>query len=178
MKRVGLLAALAVILIASPSQGQFVGPPGPFAGFKSADKEPVEIHADRMEADLSSGRLRFIGHVRAKQGERVIYAERMDVKYTEGGRITQLKARGNVKVRMGDAFATADRLDLDNTRQVIHLLGSPKVVQGKQIVIGEKMTYEIGPERLIVTRPRIEWTQEGTNQPGTGTSADKKDARP
>ena len=172
------LAALAVIMLSSPSWAQFVGPPGPFAGFKSTDKEPVEVNADRMEADLSSGRLKFLGHVRAKQGERVIYAERMDVSYTEEGKITTLEAKGNVKVKMGDAFATSDRLKLDNIKQVIWLLGRPRVVQGKQIITGEKMTYKMVTENLIVDNPRIEWMPEERVDTRPGTEDDKEDTRP
>ena len=159
MKTRIFILAVAIFLAAS-AQAQLVGPPGPFQGFKSTDQEPIEIHADRMEADLTTGRLLFSGHVSAKQGKRVIYAESLQVSYTQDGKITVMEALGNVKVKMDDAFASADRLVLDNTQKVIRLLGSPRVVQGKQIVIGEKITYEIGPEKLVVTSPRIEWIPE------------------
>jgi hypothetical protein len=68
---------------------------------------------------------------------------------------------------MGSAFATSDRMVMDNVRQVITLYGRPRVVQGKQIVIGEKIVYEMGPERLTVQKPRIEWMPEaaGANVP-------------
>lgn len=165
MIRARLPALLAAVFIASSTLAQVASSPGPFQGFKSTDKDPVEINADRMEADLSSGRLRFIGHVRAKQGARTIYAQRMDVRYTDAGKITSIKAKGHVKVKMGGAFATADRLELDNARQVIYLRGSPKVVQGKQIITGEKITYRITTEELIVTKPRIEWRQDKGEKP-------------
>jgi lipopolysaccharide transport protein LptA len=172
-----MLAAIAAALAAPPSRAQMTGSPGPFQGFKSTDKTPIEIRADRMEADLTSGRLRFIGRVSAKQGKRVIYAERMEVNYTDQGGITVLEAKGNVKVSMDQAFATADRLVLDNTKQVIRLLGSPRVVQGRQVIVGKKITYEIGTEKLTVSEPRIEWMPEKAG-PETDKSTPVKDESP
>ena len=162
-----LLPALALLLLAVAAQAQMAAPPGPFAGFKSTDKVPVEIVADRMEANLATGLLRFIGHVRAKQGARTIYAESMEVVYTQAGEVVSILALGGVKVNMGDAFASSDRLELDNKKQVIRLIGSPRVTQGKQIITGELIVYEITSERLTVKNPRIEWTPEqGATLPG------------
>lgn len=143
-------------------------PPGPFAGFQSTDKTPVEIHADRMEVNLATKKLVFLGHVIAKQGKRTIYADRMDVNYTQDGKVTRLEAKGNVKVNMGDSFATSDQLILDNVKQIIYLNGRPRLVQGEQIIVGEKMVYEMVPERLIVTNPRIQF------QPGKGPIKEEK----
>ena len=145
--------------------GQLTAPPGPFAGFKSAGKDPVEIVADRMEADLGSGNLRFIGHVRAKQGARTIFAERMEVVYTEGGEVTSLVATGGVKVNMGDAFASSNRLELDNKAQIIKLIGSPRVAQGRQVMTGTLITYYMKTEQLSVTNPRIEWLPDKSGNP-------------
>lgn len=158
MKRLVLTAAL--LLVPLVVFAQYVGPPGPFEGFKSADKEPIEIHADLMELDLEAGLLNFRGAVQAKQGQRLILADRMDVTYTESGQVTRLEALGNVKVKMGDTFAVAGQLLLDNVKRVIDLTDRPRVVQGRQIITGEKITYMIDSDRIVVTRPRIEWTPE------------------
>ncbi|HUT53915.1 MAG TPA: lipopolysaccharide transport periplasmic protein LptA [bacterium] len=165
MKRAWTIGWIVMALGPWAAAAQVAGPPGPFEGFKSTDKQPVEIHAGTMEADLNSGRLVFIGRVTARQGERTIYAERIEVNYTEDGKITSLTAIGSVKVKMGAAFATSDRLYLDNVKQVITLTGKPRVVQGRQIVIGDKIVYEIGPERLTVQKPRIEWVPEPETAP-------------
>ena len=180
-----LYAVLALaLLFAGPAAaqlfgtGQLTASPGPFSGFKSTGKDPVEIVADRMEADLGSGNLRFLGHVRAKQGLRTIYAERMDVAYTEGGEVTTLVATGGVKVNMGDAFASSDRLELDNKKQVIRLLGSPRVAQGRQVMTGDLITYEMKTEQLSVKNPRIEWLPEQPGKPGKPGKAGAVPAAP
>jgi lipopolysaccharide export system protein LptA len=159
---------LALLFFAAPAaaqmqlvgSGQLTAPPGPFAGFKSTGKDPVEIVADRLEADLGSGNLRFVGHVRAKQGARTIYADRMEVVYTEGGEVTTLVATGGVKVNMGEAFASSNRLELDNKKQIIKLIGSPRVAQGRQVMTGDLITYYMKTEELTVSNPRIEWLPE------------------
>jgi len=176
MKKISSAAIVIFALFAAAAQAQFTGPPGPFQGFKSTDKEPVEIHADSMKADLGSGWLYFSGHVSAKQGRRIIYAETLDVSYTPEGNISQLEAKGSVKVKMGEDFATADRLVLDNQKRLITLYGKPRVVQGRQIIIGDKIIYEIDNEKIRVTQPRIEWVPEpGPAKPEGADKADKKD---
>ncbi len=155
-----VFAGLALMLASLAAWAQSEGPPGPFAGFKSTGDDPIELTARRLEADLINGKVLFIGRVVAKQGQRTIYAERMDVRYTQEGEITSLVASGNVKVRMKDAFATSDKLTLDNVKKVIKLIGKPKVVQGKQIVTGKLITYYMKTERLVVDKPRIEWAPD------------------
>jgi lipopolysaccharide export system protein LptA len=177
MKRAWTTAWIVALLWPWIMAAQVTGPPGPFQGFKSTDQHPVEINSASMEADLNSGRLVFTGHVTARQGERTIYADRIEVSYTPDGRITSLAAAGSVKVKMGGAFAASDRLDLDNLRQVITLTGRPRVVQGRQIVTGEKIVYEIGPQRLVVQKPRIEWAPEpaaGAGEPAATPPASKE----
>ena len=169
----------AVIFAALAAKAQYVGPSGPFEGFKSADKTPVEIKADRFEADLSKNLLTFKGHVSAKQGKRVIYADQMEVSYAEDGKVKVLDAKGNVKINMGDSFATADRMILDNTKELIHLIGNPRLVQGGQIIVGEKMVYEISKEKLTVDQPRIEWRETRVeSKPAGKDAAEKKPETP
>lgn len=153
-------------------------PPGPFAGFKSSGDEPVEVSAARMKADLKTGKLVFTGRVTARQGKRVIYAERMDIDFTDKGDVTLLVATGNVKVRMEDSFATSDRLTLDNIKKTITLTGKPRVVQGDQIVVGKVITYYMEQERIRVNDPRIELTPEGNpaSPKKPGNEADAGDA--
>ncbi len=158
--RRALLVMLLVCLASASARGQAIMPPGPFQGFKSNDKDPVEINADYMQVEFGIKKLHFTGHVKAKQGDRIIYADRMDVDYTDDGKITYLEAIGNVKVVMDDAFATTGKLTMDNRTRVIELLDEPRVVQGKQIIVGRKITYYMEKESLLVDRPRIEWMPE------------------
>ncbi len=158
--RLRLFISVIIFMAAALAMAQTEAPPGPFKGFKSNDKTPVDVKADRMEAEMSGGKIRFFGHVRAKQGERVIYAERIDVHYAPDGTLITLEATGVVKVSMDDAFATCDRLLMDNAQRTIYLLGRPRVVQGKQIVTGKTMTYFMDTERFKISDPRVEWAPE------------------
>jgi|GEM_PF-5389421 len=155
-----LMAAIILLLaLAVPASAQFEAPSGPFSGFKSGDRVPVYINAERFEGDLAARKLVWLDHVIAKQGKRTIYADRMDVSYARDWKVETLVARGNVKVHMEDTFATAERLIWDNTQKVIYLIGKPRVVQENQIILGQKMTYWIDKEKMMVEKPRIEWRQ-------------------
>ncbi len=154
------MAAVVILLwLAVPASAQFEAPSGPFSGFKSGDRVPVYLNAERFEGDLAARKLVWLDHVIAKQGKRTIYADRMDVSYAKDWKVETLVARGNVKVHMEDTFATAEELRWDNTQKVIYLIGKPRVVQENQIILGQKMTYWIDKEKMMVEKPRIEWRQ-------------------
>jgi len=166
-KRESLLVPILLFLLGMMAHAQMSAPSGPFEGFKSADDQPVEIKADYMDLEMATGNLKFKGHVKAKQGKRIIYADRVDVAYTEDGKITRLEAGGNVKVVMEEAFAVCGLLVLDNEKRTITLKEGPRMVQGRQIITGDKMEYDIATEKLLVSSPRIEWVPgEGTSLPG------------
>ncbi len=178
MKTSAGILLVAIIIMAVPAlqaPAQLEAPSGPFSGFKSADDVPVYINAERFEGDLAARKLTWIEHVSAKQGKRTIYADRMEVSYTKDWKVTVLVARGNVKVHMEDAFATAEKLIWDNRKKVIYLIGSPRVVQEDQIILGKKMTYWIDTERMMVEKPSIEWRQSKKASPGSaGPGATKQ----
>jgi lipopolysaccharide export system protein LptA len=175
MRKLSAISFLLVFFVAGMASAQMTAPPGPFLGFKSSDDVPVEINAGSMQADMQAGNLVFKGRVKARQGDRTIYADQMEVKYTQDGKLIKLVAIGNVKVNMGGSFATSDRLIFDNVKRVIHLVGNPRLVQGKQIIVGKKMTYDITLEKLIVDKPKIEWVSE--NKPENKKTSNKGDSK-
>jgi len=170
MRRAAVILAVALIpfLALGQDEDKKEGPAGPLAEFSSSDKEPIELQADKMEANLGEGRLKFVGHVSARQGERTIYAEEVEIDFTKEGEITFLVASGAVKMRIKDAFANCCRLEFDNVKKVITMLGKPRVVQGRQIIMGDRITYYIETERLVVINPRIEWKPEDKKESGDG----------
>jgi lipopolysaccharide export system protein LptA len=117
---------------------------------------PVNIHADTLEYDNKQNQVAFNGHVVARQGDMVIFADAMKVDYEAKGKLRQIQARGGVKIIQGDRIATGDTITFYNEQQKIVLSGNPRVWQGDNVITGERITVYIKEERSVV-----EGTQAG-----------------
>lgn len=111
---------------------------------------PVNINADTLEYDNKRNLVAFKGHVVARQGDMVIFADAMNVTYETQGKLRQIEARGDVKIIQGDRIATGDVITYYNEEQKIVLTGNPRVWQGDNVINGEKITVFIKEERSIV----------------------------
>ncbi len=111
---------------------------------------PVNIHSDSLEYDNKQNRVAFNGHVVARQGDMVIFADSMNVTYEPKGKLKQIEAHGGVKIIQGDRIATGDNIIFYNELQKIVLSGNPRVWQGDNVINGEKITVFIKDERSIV----------------------------
>jgi len=111
---------------------------------------PVNIHADTLEYDNKQSRVAFKGHVVARQGDMVIFADSMQVEYESKGKLKEIEARGGVKIIQADRIATGDLITFYNEQQKIVLTGNPRVWQGDNVITGEKITVYIREERSVV----------------------------
>ena len=111
---------------------------------------PVNIHADTLEYDNKRNMVAFKGHVVARQGDMVIFADAMNVTYEQKGKLKQIEARGGVKIIQADRIATGDSITYYNEEQKIVLNGNPRVWQGDNVINGEKITVFIKEERSVV----------------------------
>jgi lipopolysaccharide export system protein LptA len=111
---------------------------------------PVNINADTLEYDNKRNMVAFKGHVVARQGDMVIFADAMNVTYEQKGKLKQIEAQGSVKIIQADRIATGDSITYYNEEQKIVLNGNPRVWQGDNVINGEKITVFIKEERSIV----------------------------
>ena len=111
---------------------------------------PVNINADTLEYDNKRNMVAFKGHVVARQGDMVIFADAMNVTYEPKGKLKQIEAQGGVKIIQADRIATGDTITYYNEEQKIVLNGNPRVWQGDNVINGEKITVFIKEERSIV----------------------------
>ena len=111
---------------------------------------PVNINADTLEYDNKRNMVAFKGHVVARQGDMVIFADAMNVTYEQKGKLKQIEAQGGVKIIQADRIATGDSITYYNEEQKIVLNGNPRVWQGDNVINGEKITVFIKEERSIV----------------------------
>lgn len=114
--------------------------------------QPIYITSDRLEADDAVNLVRFEGEVVAKQGDVIIYADRMTVFYRpEDREVERVEALRNVRIVQGTKVATGQKGVYFRNEGRIVLTGSPKVHQGEDFIEGDEITVFLGEERSIVS---------------------------
>lgn len=117
----------------------------------SGSREPVEIAADRLEADDVAKTLVFIGHAVAKQGDIIINGDRLTIHYAaQGGDVDRIVAEGNVRITQGARVATGNRADYFRAEERMVLTGSPRVSEGANSVQGHEIVLFINENRSVV----------------------------
>ena len=123
----------------------------PLALPAAGNREPVEISADRLEADDLAKTLVFIGHAVAKQGDVTINGDRLTIRYLpEGGDVERIVAEGNVRIVQGERVATGQRGEYFRAEERIVLTGTPRVSEGSNSVQGHEITLFIKENRSVV----------------------------
>jgi lipopolysaccharide export system protein LptA len=86
----------------------------------------------------------------ARQGDIVMFADKMDVLYNDEGEIRTIASKGNVKVIQGERIATGDKIIFFNQEQKIVVTGNPRVWQGDNVIQGKKITVFLKEDRSVI----------------------------
>lgn len=132
--------ALSTIAGAALSQGASVA----FGTLRQDTNAPVEMAADELSVDQSSGTAVFSGNVLIGQGDMRLSAARVLVIYAEDkGGIDRLEATGGVTLVSGEDAAEASRADYDIENGVIVMTGDVLLTQGTSALTAERMTVNL-----------------------------------
>jgi lipopolysaccharide export system protein LptA len=120
-------------------------------GGKPADRGPIHVRSDRLEAEQQMNRVTFSGNVVAEQGDVTIYADELTLNYRSDSReIEQLEALGDVRIVQGDRVATSEKAVYQSSEGRIVLTGSPKVHQGQSFIEGDEIVFLLDEEKSLV----------------------------
>jgi lipopolysaccharide export system protein LptA len=115
-------------------------------------RQPIDITADRLNADSASDSVTFEGNVVAVQADVTLYADRLVAEYSRKERnIEKITAEGNIQVIQGDKVALAARAVFYNLEQRIVLKGGAKLAQGENTLTGDTVTIYLRENRSVVT---------------------------
>jgi len=113
---------------------------------------PIDVAADRVNADSVRNIVTFEGSVVAKQGDVTLYADRIEAFYSrEAGAINRIEAEGNVRFAQEGREARSRRATFHNLEQQIVLSGGATLRQGENTVQGETLTIFLRENRSVVT---------------------------
>ncbi|WP_417601600.1 LptA/OstA family protein [Pararhodobacter oceanensis] len=142
-----LMAVLAAALMVSlPAQAQDVQIR--FGSSLRLEESALEVTADSLEVDQTTGATVFTGNVLAAQGDMRISANLLQLVYeagaTEGSRrIGTLTATGDVAMVTSEEAVEAERAVYSMRAQTLEMTGDVMLVQGPNLLSGERFIADL-----------------------------------
>jgi len=122
-------------------------------------KQPIEIEAQSVVVDETTGFNEFSGDVEVRQGSLLLMAELIQVQ-TDNEEVVSMIARGSLEkpakyiqsqenqARFIEATATLITYDVD--KGMIFLVGNAHLVQGFDSFSGDTLNYDINNDKVVV----------------------------
>ncbi len=132
-----LLGMVPSVLFAQGTEVQF--------GTMQQDSSlPVEVSADQLSVDQSSGVAIYSGDVVVGQGDMRLAAQRVRVVYAEAaGRVERLEATGGVTLVSGEEAAEAERADYNLSDGTVVMTGNVLLTQGQNALTADRMVVNL-----------------------------------
>lgn len=135
--------------------------PGGIAAGAEEEPPPISVTADQMEYFTEENKVVFTGKALAVQGDVTLAANSMRVvlakgSETEAGAVEKITAKGNVTFRQlvpdsgEERFATGKKAVYEAKEGVVTLTGSPRLWEGKNVIVGEVMKFFVEEHRFVV----------------------------
>ena len=114
-----------------------------FGNLKQDSGAPVEVSADTMDINQTTGSAVLAGNVLIGQGEMRISAASVSILYnSDHSRIARLQASGGVTLVSGEDAAEAAEADYNVASGIILLSGNVLLVQGTTAITADKMRVD------------------------------------
>jgi lipopolysaccharide export system protein LptA len=116
---------------------------------------PITVTANSLQADSKARTALFEGSVVAKSDDMVLYADRMTVRYAEGGGVERIEAEGAVKVVRDQRVITSGRAEYIRAEGKIIFSDSPRVAEGGSVITGSSIVYFVDEDRTAVKDSKV-----------------------
>lgn len=133
------------------------------------DPDQIKVIADALVSDRNANYAEFQGNVVTTQKGSVMFSDRLKIFYTEDpnkkkseknpnnqGAIDKIIATGNVKIKMQDKTAWADKAVYTKNDDTILLSGgNPRILSGKNYLSGETIRVNRKTEEVFVNTDTV-----------------------
>ncbi len=127
---------------------------------KEEPNAPLHVISDKMIATKDASMVEFIGNVKATRLDSIVLADSIKIYFNESdnnndkpseNKVNKIVANGNVEFTMPDGKAYSDKAVYTTADEILILTGkSPKLVNGKNVVTGKKITFYRLLDKMIV----------------------------
>lgn len=104
---------------------------------------PIEVTADRFDADKTSRTVLYTGHAVVRQSNMYLHTDTLRVVVPDGKTPDKIYARGHVVVTSTSGTATGDAGVYDVGPRVITLTGHVVLTRGDNVMRGEQLTVNL-----------------------------------
>ena len=122
-------------------------------------KQPIEIEAQSVVVDETTGFNEFSGSVEVRQGSLLLLAELIQVQ-TENEEVVSMVAKGSLEKpakyiqsqenQARFVEATATKITYDVNAGMIFLVGNARLIQGFDSFSGDRLSYDINNDKVVV----------------------------
>ena len=113
--------------------------------------ESVEVSSDRAELSAKSQTAEFSGKVFINHSKRQMKSEHALFSYNDKSKAFEsLELKEKVELVEGERRATSDNLKIDFATQKLTFSGQPRLYQGEDELVGDKITFLDGGKRVKV----------------------------
>ncbi len=157
--RNSLFSAAVAVLLVSVVPG--TGLSGALQKTDTAEREPIVVTSNRMEAEKLGDKVTFTGNVVLKKEGMTLTSDTMVVYYDSGSKnIREIDARGNVVVRKEGRVALSNQASYFSNEEKIVLTGDARIIENDSQLGGEKITLFMRDDRSIVEGGKVLLYQE------------------
>jgi lipopolysaccharide export system protein LptA len=163
MKSKHILAAAAALSVTLLGSGIALAQDGASALKGHDSKAPIDLSADRAEAQDRADRAIFAGNVIVKQGELTLRTARLTLAYanTNGIDINRIDASGGVTVTSPSETAKGDFAVYDLNEGLITMVGNVRLERAGSFLSGGRLTIDLDTGRAV-----MDGGLRGVNQAG------------
>ena len=115
-------------------------------------KAPVDVSADRAEAQTRADRAVFAGNVVARQDDLTLHTQRLTIAYSDSSGIdlNRIDASGGVVVTSPSETARGDFAVYDLDRALITVIGNVRLDRGGSFLNGQRLTIDLTTGRATM----------------------------
>ena len=157
-KRFIAVAALALVAAGTAAAQQGV------SALKGHDsRAPIDLSADRAEAQDRADRAIFSGNVIVRQGEMTLRTARLTVAYAsqDGIDINRIDASGGVTVVSPSETAKGDFAVYDLDQGLITMVGNVRLERGGSFLSGGRLTIDLDSGRAVMDGGGLRGVNQG-----------------
>lgn len=148
MTKTPIMVAAALLLASGVAAAQ-----GNISALKGHDsKAPIDLSADRAEAQDRADRAIFAGNVIVKQGDLTLRTARLTLAYANdnGIDINRIDASGGVIVTSPSETARGDFAVYDLNDGLITMVGNVRLERGGSFLSGARLTIDLDSGRAVM----------------------------
>jgi len=120
-----------------------------------AGQPELLIEAEKSSWSMKTRTAEFSGNVAATRGALILRCDELQVQHQEGGEIQEAVASGNVRIESEQWSATGAKAVLDQTDGSLVLTGSPRLAEGANTLVGERIRVFLDDERVECERCKL-----------------------